>query len=194
MIYFQSSLFENKLQNYMNFKKIIKMSLFCHLKYLEIVINVEASINLEEFVKKYICQNSLTYTNGKTTKELLKKLVLIPLNITAISLDKLSVLPVLKNTNSILSILQVNLTTALMLWEMSIMNNFIKKNSKCKSLWASYGIPFDIVSAIKSETDIITMGVPMIEKIANFKLSREKYSQLTIKQFFLDAKKSNYRL
>ena len=55
-------------------------------------------------------------------------------------------------------------------------------------------MPFDIVSAIESKTDIITMGTSMIKKISHFKLSREKYSQLTVKQFFLDAKKSKYKL
>ncbi len=105
-------------------------------------------------------------------------------------------MPTVKNSNCILSIFAGRIYDCGFdaKKEMRIMNNFIKKNSKCKSLWASCRMPYDIISAIESKTDIITMGIPMIEKIKNFKLSKEKYSQLTVKQFFIDAKKSNYKL
>ena len=155
---------------------------------------------LSSLSKNIYVKIPITFTNGKTTKNLLKKLVQkkIQLNITAIfTLKQIkTILPVVKNTNSILSIFAGRIYDCGFdaFREMKIINNYIKKNSKCKSLWASCRMPFDIVSAINSKTDIITMGIPMIKKITNFKLSKEKYSKLTVMQFFLDAKKSKYKL
>ena len=158
------------------------------------------AIILNKLSKNVFVKIPIVYTNGKTTKKLIKRLVQkkIKLNITAIFTFKQikTILPIVKNSNCILSIFAGRIYDCGFdaKKEMRIMNNFIKKNSKCKSLWASCRMPYDIISAIESKTDIITMGIPMIEKIKNFKLSKEKYSQLTVKQFFIDAKKSNYKL
>ena len=203
---FNPSLFRKlRVKNYLNFcKKIIKK---CSNKPIsfEVFGDDEKSMYKQALILSSLSKNiyvkiPITFTNGKTTKNLLKKLVQkkIQLNITAIfTLKQIkTILPVVKNTNSILSIFAGRIYDCGFdaFREMKIINNYIKKNSKCKSLWASCRMPFDIVSAINSKTDIITMGIPMIKKITNFKLSKEKYSKLTVMQFFLDAKKSKYKL
>lgn len=203
---FNPSLFRKLgVKNYLNFcKKIIKK---CSNKPISFEVfgddeksMLKQAIILSKLSKNIFVKIPVTYSNGKTTKDLIKKLVKkkIPLNITAIfTLKQIkTILPTVKNTNSILSIFAGRIYDCGFdaLKEMKIMNKYIKKNSKCKSLWASCRMPFDIVSAIESKTDIITMGTSMIKKISHFKLSREKYSQLTVKQFFLDAKKSKYKL
>ncbi len=155
---------------------------------------------LSSLSKNVYVKIPISYTNGNTTKNLIKKLVKkkIKMNITAIFTLKQvqNILPAVKNSNCILSIFAGRIYDCGFdaLKEMKVINNYIKKYSNCKSLWASCRMPYDIISAIEAKTDIITMGIPMIKKIENFKLTREKYSLLTVKQFFLDAKKSKYKL
>lgn len=203
---FNPSLFRKLgVKNYLEFcKKILKK---CSNKPISFEVfgddeetMFRQAIILNKLSKNVFVKIPIVYTNGKTTKKLIKRLVQkkIKLNITAIFTFKQikTILPTVKNSNCILSIFAGRIYDCGFdaKKEMRIMNNFIKKNSKCKSLWASCRMPYDIISAIESKTDIITMGIPMIEKIKNFKLSKEKYSQLTVKQFFIDAKKSNYKL
>ena len=45
-------------------------------------------------------------------------------------------------------------------------NKLIKKNSSCKSLWASTRSSYDIIRAIEYEADIITM----MEQIKKFQI------------------------
>ena len=73
------------------------------------------------------------------------------------------------------------------------MNYFIKNNSKCKSLWASTRMPYDIFKAIKTKTDIITMPVDQINKLAKFGKKLDMYSIETVKQFYEDALKSGFK-
>ena len=54
--------------------------------------------------------------------------------------------------------------------------NFIKENSKCKSLWASTRMPFDYVTAIDVKSDIITMQISHIEKLKMFGTNLNDYS------------------
>ena len=203
---FNPSLFRKLgVKNYLKFcKKILKK---CSNKpiSLEVLGDDEKTIFrqakiLNKLSKNVFVKIPIVYTNGKTTKQLVKRLVQekIKLNITAIFTFKQikTILPIVKNSNCILSIFAGRIYDCGFdaKKEIQTMNNFIKKNSKCKSLWASCRMPYDIISAIESKTDIITMSIPMIKKLKNFEISKEKYSQLTVKQFFMDAKNSNYKL
>tara|TARA_B100001057_G_C22828360_1_gene942352 strand:+ start:1057 stop:1779 length:723 start_codon:yes stop_codon:yes gene_type:complete len=203
---FNPSLFRKLgVKNYLDFcKKIIRK---CSNKPIsfEVFGDDEETMFRQALILSNLSKNiyvkiPITYTNGKSTKKLLSKLVKkrIPLNITAIfTLRQIkTILPIVKNTNSILSIFAGRIYDCGhdAYAEMEIMNKYIKKNSKCKSLWASCRMPFDIIKAIKTKTDIITMSIPMIKKIKNFVISKENFSKQTVKQFFLDAKKSNYKL
>jgi len=203
---FNPSLFRKlRVKNYLIFwKKIIKK---CSNKPIsfEVFGDDEKTMYRQALILSSLSKNvfvkiPISYTNGSTTKNLIKKLVKkkIKLNITAIfTLKQIkNILPIVKNSNCILSIFAGRIYDCGFdaLKEMKIINNYIRRNSKCKSLWASCRMPYDIMSAIEAKTDIITMGIPMIKKIENFKLSREKYSLLTVKQFFVDAKKAKYKL
>ena len=74
------------------------------------------------------------------------------------------------------------------------MNEFIKENSKCKSLWASTRMPYDFVTATEINTDIITMQISHIEKLKMFGLELSDYSLKTVKQFYEDAKSSGFKI
>ena len=142
----------------------------------------------------------ITYSNGTSTKKLLKDLVKkkIKLNVTAIfTLNQIKeVLPILKNTSSILSIFSgrlydIGIDAA---EKFKIMSNYVHRNSKCKTLWASCRIAYDIRTAKKSEADIITISPSLFIKSKKFGYSPLKYSKETVKGFLIDAKKSNFTI
>ena len=53
---------------------------------------------------------------------------------------------------------------------------------------------YDIIRAQNNKFDIITMGTDTIKKIKNFKKPLKKASIDTVKNFYLDAKKSKYKI
>ena len=142
----------------------------------------------------------ITYSNGKSTKKLLKDLVKknIKLNITAIfTLNQIKeVLPVLKNTTSILSIFSGRLyDIGINAGEkFKIMSNYVHKNSNCKTLWASCRMSYDLRSAKNSKADIITISPSLFIKSNKFGYSPLKYSKDTVKGFLIDAKKSKFKI
>lgn len=152
-------------------------------------------------INKYIrVKIPITYSNGKSTKKLLGDLVKknIRLNITAIfTLKQIKeVLPILKNTSSILSIFSgrlydVGIDAAK---KFKTMSNFVHKNSKCKTLWASCRMAYDIKTARDSKADIITISPGLFIKSKKFGYPPLKYSKDTVKGFLMDAKKSNFKI
>ncbi len=152
-------------------------------------------------INKYIrVKIPITYSNGKSTKKLLRDLVKknIRLNITAIfTLKQIKeVLPILKNTSSILSIFSgrlydVGIDAA---EKFKTMSNFVHKNSKCKTLWASCRMAYDIRTARNSKADIITISPDLLIKSKKFGYPPSKYSKDTVKGFLMDAKKSNFKI
>ena len=147
-------------------------------------------------VKILIC-----YSNGKSTKKLIKDLnnLKIKMNITAIFTIKQirSILPILKKTNTILSIFSgrlydIGIDAAA---EFKNISNYVHKNSKCKTLWASCRMPYDLVTAKKSKADIITIAPDLLIKSKKlFGYSPVKYSIDTVRGFLKDAKKSNFKI
>ena len=59
-------------------------------------------------------------------------------------------------------------------------------------LWASARQSYDVIKAKRSGFDIITLNKDLIKKSQLFGMSLKKYSILTVKQFYQDAKKSKY--
>ena len=59
-------------------------------------------------------------------------------------------------------------------------------------LWASARQSYDVIKATRSGFDIITLNKDLIKKSQLFGMSLKKYSILTVKQFYQDAKKSKY--
>ena len=143
----------------------------------------------------------ITYTNGKYTTNVIKELVKsnIKLNITAIfSVHQVrKIIPYVKNTKSILSIFagRIHDMGEDAFKEILKINKLLKKNnSKCKLLWASTRQVYDLILAEKCGCKIITMSLSIYNKRNNFKKNWKNFSLETVKTFYNDAVKSNFKL
>ena len=154
-----------------------------------------ASLNKNIYVKVPI-----TYTNGNSTKNLIKKLSGegILLNITAIfTLDQAKeISSSLEDKRHILSIFSGRL------YDIGIdafevfknITTFAHNYTKCETLWASCRMAFDLKSAEKAGGDIITMTPQLIRKLKLFGKNPSEYSLETVKGFFNDAEKAGYEI
>tara|TARA_B100001057_G_scaffold497321_1_gene601127 strand:- start:1856 stop:2551 length:696 start_codon:yes stop_codon:yes gene_type:complete len=191
--------------NYMEFsKKIIQQT---KNKPISIEVFADDYDNCLEQAKKInalgeniFVKIPITYTNGKSTIQLIKKLseIDIKLNITAIfTLEQIkNILNEIKLKQHILSIFSgriydIGLDAASIFKEMS---DYIHDNSKCLSLWASCRMAYDLVTSEKSGADIITMTPNLVKKISLFGKSPEEFSLDTVKGFYNDAKKAGFKI
>ena len=154
-----------------------------------------ASLNKNVYVKIPI-----TYTNGNSTKNLIKKLSGegILLNITAIfTLDQVKeISSSLEDKRHILSIFSGRL------YDIGVdafevfkdITSFAHNNTKCETLWASCRMAYDLKSAEEAGGDIITMTPQFIRKLKLFGKNPSEYSLETVKGFFNDAKKAGYKI
>ena len=69
-----------------------------------------------------------------------------------------------------------------------------KKYSNVKILWASVREVYNFYQAKRCKCDIITIPPTFIKKIKSKKHNLGNYSKITVKQFFDDGKKSNFKL
>lgn len=69
-----------------------------------------------------------------------------------------------------------------------------KKYKNIEFLWASVREPFNIVQAERAKCHIITVPNEILKKTVNFKKNLHLFSQETVKMFFEDAKKANYKI
>ena len=158
------------------------------------------AMKIKSLNKNIVIKIPILYTNGKSTAKLIKKLVKenINLNITAIfTIEQIrEILPEIKETNTILSIFAGRLfDTGFNAVEIfKEISDYVHQNSKCKTLWASCRMAYDIEFAKKSNADIITMPTSLIAKLEKFGYSPLKYSVDTVKMFFEDAKNSNFKI
>ncbi len=203
---FNPSLFRKlKVSNYLAYtKSLLKMTKNKPLS-IEVFADDEKNClyqakKISEISKSIFVKIPITYTSGKSTKNLIAKLnqLNIKLNITAIfTLKQIKqIYPVIRNENHILSIF------AGRLYDIGIdaskefkkMSTFIKMKTKCKSLWASCRMTYDIKTAEKAGADIITVPPAYLKKKKLFGLKPNKYSLDTVKGFYLDAKKSGFKI
>ena len=173
---------------------------------LEVIADDEKSmINqakiLSQINKNIYVKIPITYTNGKFTSNVMKELtrLKIKINITAIfSIHQVrKILPHIKNTKSILSIFagRIHDMGEDAFKEIIKINKLLKKNKcKCKLLWASTRQIYDLVLAEKCGCKIITMGLSIYNKKNNFKKNWKNFSLDTVKTFYYDAVKSNFKL
>jgi len=161
---------------------------------------LEQAVKISKINKNIRVKIPITFSNGKSTKLLIEDLVnlKIKLNITSIfTLRQIKkIMPVVKDTSTILSIFagrlyDVGIDAAK---EFKHISNFVHKKSKCKTLWASCRMVYDIVTAKNSNADIITIGPDLYLKSKKFGYSTIKYSRDTVKGFLVDAKKSNFKI
>ncbi len=203
---FNPSLFKKLgVKNYLAYtKKLLKLT-----KNKPISIEVFAdneqdcynqALKIHKINKNIFVKIPITYTNGKSTKNLIKRLSNenIRLNITAIfSLDQIKdIHSSLSNKKHILSIFSgriydIGIDASLQFIRMS---NYIRKKTKCASLWASCRMPYDLIAAKKSGADIITMPVSLFEKTKKFGTKPKLSSLETVKGFYIDAKKAKFKI
>jgi transaldolase len=202
---FNPSLFKKLgAKDYIDFsKKIVKN---CKNKPVSLEVIADDEKNcirqaeiLSKLGKNVYVKIPIMFTNGKTTKNVILKLVKkkIKLNITAIfSLKQIKeIIIIIKNTETILSIFSGRIYDIGIDAEETFreISKYVVKNSNCKTLWASCRMTFDYHVAKRAGANIITMPQTFIEKLKLNKIKPMKYSQLTVKSFYDDAKKSKFK-
>lgn len=203
---FNPSLFKkNGAKDYLQYsKKIIKK---CKSKpiSLEVIADndkemIDQAIILDSLGPNVYVKIPITFTNRKYTTSVIIKLVKqrIKLNITAIfTMNQIKeILPVVKNTSSILSvfagrIFDCGVDANMLMRKISLI---LKRESKCRLLWASPRMSYDYINAKKNGSDIITMQASQIRKLKYFKKNLEDYSLETVRQFYDDASSCQYKL
>ena len=161
---------------------------------------IEQGMKLHSLSENVYVKIPITFTNGESTTSVIEELLKqnVKLNITAIfTLDQIKkIIETVQNSESILSIFAGRIYDCGVDAKQKVkeMNEFIKENSKCKSLWASTRMPYDFVTATEINTDIITMQISHIEKLKMFGLELSDYSLKTVKQFYEDAKSSGFKI
>jgi len=173
---------------------------------LEVFADNEEEIFQQALILSKVAQNvevkiPISYTNGKSTKGVIKRLVNenINLNLTAIfSISQIQkVFSEIKNTKTILSVFagrihDMGLDASK---EIQKISKMLKKNkSKCRLLWASTRQIYDLILAEKCGCKIITISPSIYSKKINFKRNWKEYSLSTVKDFYTDAKKSNFTI
>ena len=142
----------------------------------------------------------ITFTDSQSTIKVISELIKkeIKFNISAIfSLKQIQVnLQEIKNTDTILSVFagrlyDIGIDAKLKMKEIS---EYVKKNSDCRLLWASPRMIYDVISAIETNTDIITIQHSLLKKINLFGLKPEDYSLETVNMFYNDALTSKYKI
>lgn len=142
----------------------------------------------------------ISYTNGDSTAKVIQNLVSqnIKLNITAIFLIEQiqQIIKIVENSEAILSIFAGRIYDCGIdaKKKLNEMNKYIKENSNCKSLWASTRMAYDYISAKEINTNIITMQTTHIEKLKMIGTDPKQYSLDTVRQFYKDAKSSNFKI
>ena len=203
---FNPTLFRQlKVRNYLDFsKKILAFSRGKPVSleviadsHKEIIYQSEKLFSLSDNVYVKI---PIVYTNGKSTIKTIEALVekKIKLNITAIFLIEQIKLIInsIKDTDSILSVFAGRIfdsgrDASQVINKMSL---FVHKNSKCKILWASPRMSYDVILAKKVNCDIITLPLSLIKKMKLFKKNLKNFSVETVRMFYNDAKKSRYKI
>lgn len=173
---------------------------------LEVFADNEEEIFQQALILSKVAQNvevkiPISYTNGKSTKGVIKRLVNenINLNLTAIfSISQIKeVFPEIKNTKTILSVFagRIHDMGVDASKEIQKISKMLKKNkSKSRLLWASTRQIYDLILAEKCGCKIITISPSIYSKKINFKRNWKEYSLSTVKDFYTDAKKSNFTI
>ena len=203
---FNPSIFrKNGTKNYLDFSKRVVIKSNNKPLSLEVFADekkemVKQAKILNDLSKNIFVKIPITFTNKKYTTEVLNELVKlkIKLNITAIfTIEQIKeILPTVKNTNSILSVFAGRIFDCGQDANkiMKEICSYVKTNSNCQVLWASPRISYDYINAINCGAQIITMQLSQIKKLKMFNKNLSDYSLETVKQFYNDAKESNYKL
>ena len=140
-------------------------------------------------------------TQGVMTYDLINKLSSeeVKVNVTAI-FTKQQIQKVYNalnpNVNSIISIFAGRIANAGIDPEptMKFASDLSKDNKLIETLWASSREVFNIIQAIRTNTDIITLTPSLINGSKEIGKDLDQYSLETVKMFYDDAKKSGFSL
>ena len=205
LTYNPSLLRKLKVKNYLaEIREISKIYRKKPLSFEIIADDEENGLNqakkISNFGENIYVKIPIFFTNGKSTKILIKKALnnSVKINVTAImSLRQIKeIINIVKNTDTILSVFagriyDIGIDAKN---EMAKINHFVHKYSNCKTLWASPRMSYDVINALKTNTDIITIPEEFLDKFKKFGIHPNKYSIETVKMFFTDAKKSKYKI
>ncbi len=140
-------------------------------------------------------------TKGIMTYDLIQKLSFegVKVNVTAIFTEEhiQKVYDALNpEINSIISIFAGRIANAGIDPEPSMLfaSNLTKNNDFIETLWASSREVYNIIQAIKTNTDIITLTPSLIHASQEIGKDLNQYSLETVKMFYEDAKKSGFSL
>jgi len=203
---FNPSIFKkNGAKDYLSYSKEIVSK--CNSKPLSLEVfaddekgMIDQAKILHSLSKNIFVKIPITFTNKEFTLKVLEKLVesKIKLNITAIFTHNQikKILPIVKNTNSILSVFAGRIFDCGQNANKIMMDicKQVRDESSCKVLWASPRMPYDYINANICRAHIITMQLSQIKKLKMFDKSLEEYSLETVKQFYNDAKSSGFKL
>lgn len=161
----------------------------------------EQAIKISKFSKKLYVKIPIVNTKGKYLTNCIKDLnsKKIKLNITAVfTFKQLKLIKkvILKNSPVIISIFCGRIADSGKDPELLVKKavKIFKNKKNVKILWASTREVFNYYQAKRSGCHIITMGPKFVEKLKSKKISFEKYSIETVKQFYKDGKDSNFRI
>jgi len=203
---FNPTLFKKlNVKNYINFsKEILELSSSKPVSLEVFSDEIEETIRqakiLSDLGNNVFVKIPITFTSGASTIEVIKRLTAegIKLNITAIfTLEQIKgILPAIDKTETILSIFagriyDLGVDAKIKVAEIS---SYVHEHSKCKLLWASPRMSYDLLSAIDTNCDIITIQKNLLAKSYLFEKSPEEYSLDTVKMFFNDAISADYKL
>jgi len=143
----------------------------------------------------------ISNTQGIMTYDLINKLSFeeVKVNVTAIFTKEQiqKVYDALNpNINSIISIFAGRIANTGIDPEpiMEFASNLTNDNNLIETLWASSREVFNIIQAIRTNTDIITLSPSLIRGSKEIGKNLDQYSLETVKMFYDDAKKSGFSL
>ena len=167
----------------------------------EIEIMKKQAFKIASWGKNVAVKIPITNTKGEKTNELIGELTKegITCNVTAIfTIDQMN--PVLekidKEASIIFSIFAGRIADAGNDPERPIREaiGLVKEIPKAEVLWASSRELYNILQAINCGCHIITVGHDLLKKIDTFGKDLDQYSLETVKMFYQDALKSNYKI
>ena len=194
------------IKNYENFaknilKKIKKKNISFEVFSDDIYEMYNQAKKINNWGKNIFVKIPVSNSKGKSTYSLIKKLSAegVKLNVTAVfTLDQVK--NVFKSlspkTESIISIFCGRIADTGVDPKNIIKKSLkiCKKNKKIKILWASTRELFNIIEAEQCKCHIITVPKDILNKIKLIGYDLKKYSKETVKSFYLDAKKSGYKI
>ena len=203
---FNPTLFRQlKVRNYLDFSKKILASSRGKPVSLEVIADNHKEIvyqaeKLSSLSDNVYVKIPIVYTNGKSTIKTIEALLekKIKLNITAIFLiEQIKlIINAVKDSDTILSVFAGRIFDSGRDASETInkMSFFVHENSKCKILWASPRMSYDVILAKKANCDIITLPLGLIKKMKLFNKNLKNFSVETVRMFYNDAKKSKYKI